>query len=133
MLVWKVGMKFASPEIFKKQVVRYAIIAGYSIRFSKSEKVKIAARCKEGCVWRIYASWDGLKESFVVKSLNPNHTCNRQDYENIHAKPSWSISVLQISVSCVFVKVNVGSFFANYCYIFLHQCRPVLGVFCLSV
>ncbi|CAH9103630.1 unnamed protein product [Cuscuta europaea] len=82
-------MKFASPEIFKKQVVRYAVIAGYSIKFSKSEKVKIAAKGKEGCVWRIYASWDGPKESFVVKSLNPNHTCNKQDCENIQAKPRW--------------------------------------------
>ncbi|CAH9050621.1 unnamed protein product [Cuscuta epithymum] len=38
MLVWKVGMKFASPEIFKKQVVRYAVIEGYSIRFSLCAK-----------------------------------------------------------------------------------------------
>lgn len=39
-LVWRVGMQFASPQIFKGQVIRYAVVAGYS-----------------NCARHIYANW----------------------------------------------------------------------------
>ncbi|KAL8143174.1 hypothetical protein V2J09_016206 [Rumex salicifolius] len=83
-LVWKVGMKFSVPEIFKEQVNRYGAFARYCIRWWKNQKM--GAKCKEGCKWRIYASWDGARESFVVKSVNPIHTCNRQEFENTQVK-----------------------------------------------
>lgn len=89
-LVWRVGMRFASPLIFREQVIRYAVVAGYSIRWNKSEKNnKLAAKCKKGCIWKIYASWDGKRETFVVKTVTPDHTCNRQDFENIQVKSGW--------------------------------------------
>lgn len=52
-------------------------------------KKKIEARCKKGSDWKLYASWDGGKKFFVVKSYQPIHTCNRTDYESIQCKSSW--------------------------------------------
>ncbi|KAL8139338.1 hypothetical protein V2J09_005359 [Rumex salicifolius] len=92
----------------------------YCIRWWKNQKnQKLGAKCKEGCKWRIYASWDGARESFVVKSVNPIHTCNRQDFENTQEtprflakeyliqykkNPSWSRKALQDDVLLRFDK-----------------------------
>ncbi|XP_021756643.1 uncharacterized protein LOC110721760 [Chenopodium quinoa] len=71
-------------------VNRYTFLAGYSIRWYKVERnKKMEAECKSGCEWKLYASWDGQHKSFIVKSCNPNHTCNRADYENLQAKAGW--------------------------------------------
>ncbi|XP_021722003.1 uncharacterized protein LOC110689530 [Chenopodium quinoa] len=71
-------------------VNRYAVYAGYNIRWFKVEKnKKMEARCKSGCEWKLYASWDGEHKSFVVSSCNPENTCNRADYENLQAKAGW--------------------------------------------
>ncbi|XP_010682934.3 uncharacterized protein LOC104897696 [Beta vulgaris subsp. vulgaris] len=88
--IWRVGMKFSSPEMFKEMVNKYAVYAGYSVRWIRSEnKKKMEAKCKMGCEWKVYASWDGQKKSFMVKSVHDQHTCDRADYENLQAKSRW--------------------------------------------
>ncbi|XP_078445752.1 uncharacterized protein LOC144714836 [Wolffia australiana] len=58
-------------------VKNHAIWNGFNIRFLKSSEQKVEVICKKDCPWRIYASWDGRKEHFVVKTLNDIHTFKR--------------------------------------------------------
>ena len=72
-----VGMKFESAAEFTTPVKNYALCNGFNIRFMRSGARKVEVRCDRECPWRIYASIDGMKQYFVVKMLNDNHTCNR--------------------------------------------------------
>ena len=73
---FQVGMKFESASEFTRAVRNYAIWNGFNIRFIKSEARKVQVACNRDCPWRMYGSLDGMKESFVVKMLNDDHTCS---------------------------------------------------------
>ena len=85
---FQVGMKFESASEFTTAVRNYAIWNGFNIRFIKSEARKVQVACDRDCPWRMYGSLDGMKESFVVKALNDDHTCSRAP-RNIQANHKW--------------------------------------------
>ena len=88
---FQVGMKFESASEFTTAVRNYAIWNGFNIRFIKSEARKVQVACDRDCPWRMYGSLDGMKESFVVKTLNDDHTCSRVP-RNIQANHKWIVN-----------------------------------------
>ena len=70
-------MKFESAAEFTTVVKNYVVCNGFNIRFMRLGPRKVEVHCDRECPWRIYASIDGMKQYFVVKTLNDTHTCNR--------------------------------------------------------
>ena len=85
---FEVGMKFESPSKFTTAVKNHAVLNGFNPRLLMSSGPKIAAVCEENCPWRIYASFDCMREHFVVKTLNDNHQYSRAA-RNRHADFNW--------------------------------------------
>ena len=48
-----------------------------TLGFLKSGKHKVEVVCEKDCPWRMYASFDGKKEAFVVKTVIDDHRCSR--------------------------------------------------------
>ena len=76
-ITFKVDMTFKSYAEFTSAVKSYSISNGFNIKFRKSGQRKVEVLYDRGCPWRIYASLDGRKEYFVIKTLNDIHTCSR--------------------------------------------------------
>ena len=81
-------MTFESHAEFTSAVKSYSIANGFNIKFWKSGQWKVEVLCDRDCLWRIYASLDGRKEYFVVKTLNDIHTCSRAP-RNRHTDYKW--------------------------------------------
>ncbi|KAL2938258.1 hypothetical protein RDABS01_021707 [Bienertia sinuspersici] len=90
--VWKVGYRLTSRESFRKAITHFAIAQGRNISLvssSKKRQQKMEARCVPGCPFRVYGSWDSRREVFVVKSVDSEHTCNRNMEKNKQLNSTW--------------------------------------------
>ncbi|XP_048491334.1 uncharacterized protein LOC125492672 [Beta vulgaris subsp. vulgaris] len=84
--IFFVGQAFENAEQLKKALADYCIHHGKNVSYTKNHKDRVGAVCKvDGCPWRIWASWDGNKKSFAVKTHLGEHTCG------------WSCKVNKIS------------------------------------
>ncbi|XP_012830045.1 PREDICTED: uncharacterized protein LOC105951201 [Erythranthe guttata] len=81
--VLSVGLKFSTPQLFKKAMVRWNVLIGHAITYIKNENKKITAKCKQDCGWRIHASPIGNTSTFQIKSFISEHKCGRV-HENGH-------------------------------------------------
>ncbi|CAN1257918.1 hypothetical protein LINPERPRIM_LOCUS9734 [Linum perenne] len=80
-LVLKPKLRFTSPQQFKDAVVNHCIALGADINWVRSSnKNKEAVCAAPNCNWRVYASWFGEKEAFVIKAMGQPHTCGRTQY-----------------------------------------------------
>lgn len=73
-------------------MVKYTTAQGRNLKFSVSDNnrnKRLGAICVEGCKFKIYASWDSRRETFVVKSINNNHNCQRNMMANRQLKSPW--------------------------------------------
>ncbi|CAL1354836.1 unnamed protein product [Linum trigynum] len=75
-LKFMVGMSFNSPEQFKEAVEEHSIAIGGDIKWTRSDKNKKRAECRQKCGWYIYGSWHA-RSLFMVKNLGKDHTCPR--------------------------------------------------------
>ncbi|KAK8573871.1 hypothetical protein V6N13_096802 [Hibiscus sabdariffa] len=71
------GLRFVDHIHFKEAVRKYAIAKGVALRYLKSEPKRLRVRCRDGCPWLLFASFDRNVECLVVKTYNPVHTCFR--------------------------------------------------------
>ncbi|CAN1136106.1 hypothetical protein LINPERHAP2_LOCUS9258 [Linum perenne] len=91
-LVFKEGMRFTGPTQFKDAVVNFTIAVGAEIKWVRSNRKNKEAAClKEGCKWRVYASWYGRNEAYIVKAVGLPHNCPRPD-RNRSATAKWILS-----------------------------------------
>ena len=74
---FKLGMLFKTAAKFRAAVRQHAIKWGKEIRFTKNEKCRVRAVCREGCDWLIYASSMAGEKTMQVKTLKGEHSCNR--------------------------------------------------------
>ncbi|XP_012831102.1 PREDICTED: uncharacterized protein LOC105952133 [Erythranthe guttata] len=81
--VLSVGLKFSTPQLFRKAMVRWNVLRGHAITYIKNENKKITAKCKQDCGWRIHASPIGNTSTFQIKSFISEHKCGRV-HENGH-------------------------------------------------
>ncbi|CAN1346184.1 hypothetical protein LINPERPRIM_LOCUS40674 [Linum perenne] len=82
------GMKFQSAHKFNEVIVNHSISIGADIIWKKSCKTKLEAICREKCGWRVYASWHGKKEAFMLKTVGKPHSCP-QKLRNKQATSKW--------------------------------------------
>lgn len=66
-------MLFADSYQLRHCITNYAVAKGRQIRFVKISKYVVLVRCKEGCQWRLYATYQQMDNSMQVKSYNPVH------------------------------------------------------------
>ncbi|KAK8554024.1 hypothetical protein V6N12_031002 [Hibiscus sabdariffa] len=59
------------------KVRKYAIAKGLALRYLKSEPNRLRVRCRDGCPWLLFASFDRSVECPVVKTYNHVYTCFR--------------------------------------------------------
>ena len=85
---FQVGMKFDSPDSFRTTVKDSTIANGFTANYVRGGTKSVEFKCKSVCPWRIYASWNQAKETFVVKALNDHHTCNRVT-DSCHVTYKW--------------------------------------------
>ncbi|WOL01448.1 hypothetical protein Cni_G10164 [Canna indica] len=85
---FEIGMKFGSSGEFKQAIQNYALVNGYNIKWSKSNKRRKEAKCIMGCPWRIYASWLTNEKTLMVKAYTNEHSCSR-NMRNRQATVSW--------------------------------------------
>lgn len=91
-LKWRVGMRFETREKFKDAVARFAITQGRNVSVTISNKhrqQRVGATCIKGCPFRLYGSWDSRIASFIIKTVNDQHTCNRNMESNRQLKTRW--------------------------------------------
>ncbi|CAN1193814.1 hypothetical protein LINPERHAP2_LOCUS42193 [Linum perenne] len=85
-------MRFTGPTQFKEAVVNFTIAVGAEVRWLRSnQKNKEAVCVVEGCKWRVYASWFGRNEAYLVKAVGLPHNCPRA-IENKSANAKWIVS-----------------------------------------
>ncbi|KAK0582394.1 hypothetical protein LWI29_025116 [Acer saccharum] len=77
----RVGQGFSMGKVFKDVVKDYAIKNGRSILFSCNKPKRVQGVCKmreNGCPWSVWGSrYEKDTTSFLLKTLNDNHTCHR--------------------------------------------------------
>ncbi|KAH9608296.1 hypothetical protein KSS87_011441, partial [Heliosperma pusillum] len=91
-LKWCVGIRFPTRENFRECVTRYAVAQGRNLVFVVSDNSRgrrLGVKCKEGCPFKLYGSWDNQSACFLVKSVNPSHNCQRTMESNRQLKSSW--------------------------------------------
>ena len=89
---WQVGLSFPNSRAFRDALKHYALIQGRNMRIdisNKKRQQRIGVSCVEGCPFKMYGSWDKSSTSFVIKSVIPEHTCQRSMDGNKQLKSSW--------------------------------------------
>ncbi|KAL2900473.1 hypothetical protein RDABS01_025555 [Bienertia sinuspersici] len=75
-----VGQHFENAKTFRRAIIDYSIEIGRDLPFSRNDCNRVGAKCinkDKGCPWKIWASWERGKRTFMVKTLVPNHNCGR--------------------------------------------------------
>lgn len=67
----KLGMKFATPQIYRKAMKEWNIQHGYDIEYIRNDNSRITIVCKHGCGcgWRLHASPMQGERTFQIKSF----------------------------------------------------------------
>ncbi|XP_057250649.1 uncharacterized protein LOC104893349 [Beta vulgaris subsp. vulgaris] len=89
---WKVGQRFPSRAAFRKAVSKYGILQGRNLKYISSNKnrlERLGVVCVEGCPFKLYASWDTRRATYLVKMVKSEHSCNRTMERNHQLKSSW--------------------------------------------
>ena len=79
---------FADKKQLLQALDQYAIKAGVNLHLTKSEPLRVRARCEKGCPFVLFASKDGSNPGLVVKTLNLEHSCSRV-FKNPRASVKW--------------------------------------------
>ncbi|KAL2896636.1 Callose synthase 10 [Bienertia sinuspersici] len=89
---WQVGQRFATRNDFREAVTKYGVYQGRNVSIVISDNARqqrIGVKCGEGCPFRLYASWESRRATYVVKTVVPEHTCVRNMERNKQLKSSW--------------------------------------------
>ncbi|KAK1560930.1 hypothetical protein Q3G72_032472 [Acer saccharum] len=74
--IFKIGMEFATADVFRKAIRVHAIKHRRNIKFQKNDPNRVKAVYKDkGCNWFVFASWLGDQKTFKIKSMVDAHSC----------------------------------------------------------
>ncbi|KAG5531079.1 hypothetical protein RHGRI_025890 [Rhododendron griersonianum] len=110
--IFEVGMEFKTHAVFRDAVKEYAVKWGKEIKFLKSDRRQIRAKCKDGCPWDIYCAYVPNDSVYRVKTFKDVHSCVRSfnvkwvstkwivsHYsERIRKNPTWPIPSLVATI-----------------------------------
>ena len=73
--VFKLGMEFASSDIFRKAIREHVVKHRGYVKCVKNDPNRVRAMCKaKGCKWFVFASWLSDHNTFKVNSLQDEHS-----------------------------------------------------------
>jgi hypothetical protein len=72
---FKTGQIFQSVEQLRTAIREHSCKHRKNIKFPKNDKIRVLARCEDGCPWEIYASLDSRTKALMVKRYQHKHTC----------------------------------------------------------
>ncbi|PQM35612.1 uncharacterized protein Pyn_30402 [Prunus yedoensis var. nudiflora] len=87
-LVFKLGLRFATTDLFRKAIRNYSIINRRMIKFKCNDRDRVRAVCAGNCNWVCFASAMNGSEWVQVKKLVDMHDCGIVDH-NFHANSTW--------------------------------------------
>ncbi|KAI8563066.1 hypothetical protein RHMOL_Rhmol03G0084600 [Rhododendron molle] len=110
--IFEVGMEFKTHAVFRDAVKEYAVKWGKEIKFLKSDRRQVRAKCKDGCPWDIYCAYVPNDLVYRVKTFKDVHSCVRSfnvkwvstkwivsHYsEKIRKNPTWPIPSLVATI-----------------------------------
>ncbi|XP_012845398.1 PREDICTED: uncharacterized protein LOC105965402 [Erythranthe guttata] len=130
-----VGLKFSTPQVFRRAMIRWNVLRGHDITYIKNENKKITAKCKEDCGWRIHASpiveeyLDDLRDNGEMKV----NSMKRKVRKDLNVEVSrWQCYRAKNKAKKI-VKGDIQKQFAllrDYCATsgYLAACRPIVGL-----
>ncbi|XP_048491511.1 uncharacterized protein LOC125492827 [Beta vulgaris subsp. vulgaris] len=83
---WSVGKRFPIREAFKEAVAKWDILHGRNVMIShnnKSRQQQIGIRCISGCPFYLYATWDTMRATLVVRRVARPHWPAKEIVETI--------------------------------------------------
>ncbi|XP_021715987.1 uncharacterized protein LOC110683888 [Chenopodium quinoa] len=89
---WKVGQRFSSREAFRDVVSKYVILQGRDLYYDISNiKVnqRLGVKCVECCAFYLYGAWESRRATFIVKTMQLEHTCHGNMKRNRQLKSKW--------------------------------------------
>ncbi|KAJ0980175.1 hypothetical protein J5N97_008430 [Dioscorea zingiberensis] len=75
-----VGQEYEDVQTFRNALTSAAIAANFELHMIRSDQRRVTARCAAvGCTWRVHASKLPHVSTFRIRTLIPEHTCERSD------------------------------------------------------
>ncbi|KAF3774587.1 hypothetical protein EJ110_NYTH52797 [Nymphaea thermarum] len=86
-----VGQEFADVDECRRMLKETAIAFHFDLRMVKSDRCRVIAKCaKEGCPWRVHAAKCPSGQTFTIRTLRGEHTCEGvRDSRHQQASVSW--------------------------------------------
>ncbi|XP_043698965.1 uncharacterized protein LOC122649788 [Telopea speciosissima] len=98
-IVLSVGQEFINVNQFRDVLMEYEIQEEIQILKNKNDKNRVTGICNgRGCLWRIHASPNSNGITFVIKTLNPNHICQRLSIKKEGVTAAWIAKKLTSNV-----------------------------------
>ncbi|XP_043721114.1 uncharacterized protein LOC122668641 [Telopea speciosissima] len=98
-IVLSVGQEFINVNQFGEVLMEYEIQEGIQVLKKKNDKNRVTGIYSgRGCPWRIHASPNSDGTTFVIKTLNPNHTCQRFSIKKDGVTAAWIAKKLASNV-----------------------------------
>jgi len=85
----EVGQRFDNADHFKDCLRSIAIRKNFNFTFIKNDKLRVTVRCAAPeCTWRVYASKEGVHDTFRLRTMQATHVCGGGIGTNAHPKAS---------------------------------------------
>jgi len=80
----KVRITFGTTQKFRHVVAKYAVSQGFDLTIEVFDPIRkrIIAMCKQAYSFKVYASWDKRKMTYVVRTVKHRHRCRRDMLNN---------------------------------------------------
>ncbi|XP_043687582.1 uncharacterized protein LOC122638800 [Telopea speciosissima] len=94
-IVLSVGQEFRNVHHFREVLQEYEVQESIQVLKKKNDKNRVTGICSgKGCPWRFHASPNSDGITFVIRTLNTNHTCQRSRLKNKGVSATWIVKKL---------------------------------------
>ncbi|XP_009630971.1 uncharacterized protein LOC107778523 [Nicotiana tabacum] len=71
--MWELGLAFESVDKFREALTRFVVEEKVVVDKYVNQPTRVRCKCKDGCPWHLFASYDSGTKDFVVKKYIPIH------------------------------------------------------------
>ncbi|KAB2595874.1 hypothetical protein D8674_031324 [Pyrus ussuriensis x Pyrus communis] len=73
---FNVDTDMENPQ-FDQAIQKYGVLGSYECKIGKNDRIRLSAKCKQDCNWRLFASVMQGENTFQIKSYTPGHACSK--------------------------------------------------------